>query len=265
MALQSGGGKLPGKTAYAGRRRPMTRRSGFKTHEETTGGEFERVDVKAFALKRGQSVSVIFTLPKHQPNDLLGFGGWFHSDKPVRVTIEGGPRKRTLTQYPPPDWNKFGSIWLGSEPATEMIKFTFAAEKDCRLAVCGLCCGIVTHKHLSSARAELLPNMYQFAPEAIFVTTAGWIQLASNGTKPAESGSVALVKKSCNRCGRYLPINTHDERNHLSFSNHCVATNRLPCVHATFSNLRNRSNVAERMSLRHGYPVGMSFLQEVRG
>lgn len=41
-----------------------------------------------------------------------------------------------------------------------------------------------------------------------------------------------VVLKSCNRCGRFLPINIEDGRKTLSFSLHCVK--RAPCVHSTF-------------------------------
>ncbi len=42
-----------------------------------------------------------------------------------------------------------------------------------------------------------------------------------------------IIIKSCNRCSRFLPIDALNERNTLSFSNHCVK--RVPCVHAAFS------------------------------
>lgn len=41
-----------------------------------------------------------------------------------------------------------------------------------------------------------------------------------------------VVMKSCNRCGRFLPINIDDEMKTLSFSLHCKK--RAPCVHSTF-------------------------------
>lgn len=41
-----------------------------------------------------------------------------------------------------------------------------------------------------------------------------------------------VILKSCNRCGRYLPINIDDELKTLSFSLHC--NKRAPCVHSTF-------------------------------
>ena len=45
-----------------------------------------------------------------------------------------------------------------------------------------------------------------------------------------------VVLKSCNRCGRYLPINIEDEMKTLSFSLHCKKN--APCKHSTFRGYR---------------------------
>jgi len=42
-----------------------------------------------------------------------------------------------------------------------------------------------------------------------------------------------VVLKSCNRCARYLVIDFENERNTLSFSNHCFK--QAPCTHKSFS------------------------------
>ena len=80
--------KLPGKTLYAGRRRPATRRSGFKVHGDTTGGEFQCVEVPTFLIGAGETIQFAVRFPKHRPGEFLGFGGWFTSDKPV---VSPGP------------------------------------------------------------------------------------------------------------------------------------------------------------------------------
>ena len=42
---------------------------------------------------------------------------------------------------------------------------------------------------------------------------------------PTQPGpAIPLTLKSCNRCGRFLPVNTDNERNHPSLSNHCART-----------------------------------------
>jgi hypothetical protein len=263
MALLDGGGKLPGKTAYSDRRRPMTRQSGFKTHEDTTGGEYERVRVAAFKLKKGETLSICFQLPHHEATDFLGFGGWFQTDKPVKAQIIGSPAKYTLTTFSSPNWNKFGSLWSADRKGVERVEVIFTADYNCRIALHRLQCGIVLHSHLKRARIELLPNMYQFAPEALFVTKTGTVRVTHAGKTALTIDSyLDLIEKSCNRCGRYLPINIIDERTHLSFSNHCVAANRCPCRHATFSKLRNRENPLDRIVLKHGYQLECRFCKK---
>ncbi len=49
---------------------------------------------------------------------------------------------------------------------------------------------------------------------------------------------VEMTLKSCNRSARFLPINISNERNHLSFSNHCVAAKSRPCSQSSFGRLR---------------------------
>lgn len=73
MALQESGGKLPGKTKYSGRRRITTRRSGFKSHPDSTGGELQIVDVDTFAIPAGERLSVEFNMPAHTTDDLVGY------------------------------------------------------------------------------------------------------------------------------------------------------------------------------------------------
>jgi hypothetical protein len=92
----SGGGKLPGKTKYAGRRRAMTRSSGFTVHPDTTGGEFKHQAVRSYEIDAGEEVSVTFHIAGHQAGDLLGYGMWFWCTPGVTVSLAGGPAKRTL-------------------------------------------------------------------------------------------------------------------------------------------------------------------------
>ena len=74
MPRQDGGGKLPGKTLYSGRRRSVTRRSGFKAHEGATGGEYRVDDVASVKLKGGDRLELTFEFPEIPPGALAGFG-----------------------------------------------------------------------------------------------------------------------------------------------------------------------------------------------
>src|SRR5437762_13187584 len=139
MALLAGGGKLPGKTTYAGRRRPMTRTSGFKVHDETTGGQFQKVLAPTYEVARDQILAISFGYPPHKPEgSFVGFGGWFRTDQPVAVQIDNGPRRRTLTTHLPPTCNKFRSIWQAQGSVTDPIRINFSAATNVRSPLHGL-------------------------------------------------------------------------------------------------------------------------------
>ena len=122
------------------------------------------------------------------------------------------------------------------------------------------------HKHYDTAPEKLMKNMFEAAPEAIFID--GDIEATVEISLPedSDSGEHELILKSCNRCGRYLPINVgtdgENERNHLSFTNHCVAAHRRPCKHPTFGKLRNIEDPADIIKLDYGYQLECRFCKK---
>jgi hypothetical protein len=224
------GGKLPGKTEYAGRRRAMTRRAGFSVHPDTTGGEFRRLLVPTIALAHGEVVQVTFAMHGHGAGDRLGYGLWFWHTTGVAVTLEGGPQRRMLSSFGQDSWNKVGSIWTAPDAAPVLVRFTLSAARAGEVAIYTPLCGRVEHGHLVGARERLLRNLFEVAPEGVFVD--GHIEASVDIEAPqgSEAGSHPLMVKSCNRCGRFLPINAPAERNHLSFTNHCSAEHLRPCM-----------------------------------
>lgn len=255
------GGKLPGKTEYAGRRRAMTRRAGFSVHPDTTGGEFRRLSVPKIALARGEVVQVNFAMRGHSAGDRLGYGLWFWHTTGVAVDLEGGPERRMLSSYGQDSWNKAGSIWTAPDAAPVLVRFTLRATVAGEAAIYNPLCGRVEHKHLTGAREPLLRNIFELAPEGVFVD--GQIEAAADVVAPVKSGSGRhlLTVKSCNRCGRFLPINVPAERNHLSFTNHCVAAHRRPCRHGSFGRLRNADD-GTVLQLDYGYQLECRFCKK---
>ena len=258
----SGGGKLPGKTKYAGRRRAMTRSSGFTVHPDTTGGEFKRQSVKTCKLDNGESIVVTFHIAGHQSGDLLGYGMWFWSTSKVAVSLIGGSQKRTLTEYDEHSWNKAGSIWNASDDSPVTVTLNFTANGPSEVALFDPVCGRIQHKHLDNARQALLLNMFEIAPEAVFIDGTIDASVEVVAPKSHAVGSHPLLLKSCNRCGRYLPINFPAERNHLSFTNHCVADHRRPCRHASFGRLRNVDVSGEVLQLDYGFQLECRFCKK---
>ncbi len=271
MALQESGGKLPGKTTYSGRRRITTRKSGFKSHPDSTGGEVQILDVDTFTIPAGERLTVEFKIPTHNTDSLVGYGGWFFHAGNVNISIEGGFKRQTLKNFTAPCWGKLGSLWQpgATTPITVYIHFDAVSKTD--LAFWELGCGLIQHEHYTTALENedperlkrLLSNMYQFAPEAIFLDTEGESNIRFNGE--LQQGKPTQVKlKSCNRCARFLPVNigtAEDEQNHLSFSNHCKAAHLLPCKHAGFGVLKDRTN-GGTIRLQHGFQLECRFCKK---
>lgn len=258
----SGGGKLPGKTKYAGRRRDMTRRSGFTVHEDTTGGEFQRRTVNSYRLNAGEIVEVVFRLQGHEAGDLLGYGMWFRHTPGVERSLVGGPKKRTLTQYNEGSWNKIGSIWKAQNTDPVEIILQLKAMTIAEVALYEPICGRLHHEYLDNAREALLANMFQTAPEAIFIDAEIHATADIKFPEGTATSNQELVVKSCNRCGRYLPINVPDERNHLSFTNHCSAKHLIPCKHSSFGRLRNIDNASDVLQLTYGFQLECRFCKK---
>ncbi len=265
MAVDNLGGKLPGKTQYSGRRRSVTRESGFHSHAESTGGEFKKIDVPTYALSKGQKVRARFAVDSVRKGGFVGFGGWYAAPSSVQVRLEGTnlPARHTLTNPAAPNWSKVGAMWISDgSPFTAVVEFSATA--DAWVAFWELGCGIIEHKHLEGARAQLLPNMYQFSPEGHFFSPPGRteVSLESSENFPERNETVPLWLKSCNRCARFLPVNVKDERLHLSFSSHCVAAHRRPCSHTGFGLLRNVEDRNDTLKLDYGFQLECRFCKK---
>lgn len=255
--LPLGGPKRPGKTKWAGRRRPVTRRSGFSARSPVYIAERT---VNGVLLQGGERLTIEITIPATSLHDRVGFGGWYYASHHIGVTINGCPEPYVLTTYPDPNWNKFGSQWTSDPDIEYTIEVAFLAHEPTLLALFQVDAGIIKHDHLDSARPQLLANMWSYAPEGNFYVVPGRVDQISPSdilSTPAPT----LYLKSCNRCGRFLPINLQNERDHLSFSNHCVAFHRQPCVHSNFGRIR-APNGEREYNLRYGFQLECRFCKK---
>ena len=160
MTIKSESAKFPGKTAYSGRRRPMTRKSGFSSCSEATGGELKIVDLKSYPLKKGQSISIEFSFPSHSFGEWIGFGGWFAANN-IAIQVENpNIKKHTLENPSIPNWGKVGSMWI-SDGTPGLVTVNFTAEEDGSLVFWEMACGVIYHKYLENERDALLNNIYQ--------------------------------------------------------------------------------------------------------
>jgi len=272
MPYDDDGGKNAGKAIYAGRRRPMTRKSGFKSHPDSTGGEYRIVHADdAFRLEPGQSLSVQFDfsqLPKNQAG-FYGCGVYWKGPESLVVTLTG-PGKRYIKQFDQDSWSKAGSFWVGN--GTPLVSLTLTAEEPSDVYLYAPIAGLITHRHLEEARDVLLGNMHTFTPETVFIDGAAHeagVSVSTDGCEISTDCSAGqIVLKSCNRCARYLPINIGGqdgiyERRHLSFSNHCVAEHRRPCSHTGFGRLKNADKPDDApLQLNYGFQLECRFCKK---
>lgn len=252
-------GKLPGKAEWAGRRRPMTRRAGFSARAAV---EMQVVHVDGYRLTRGQTLDFTFRMPTVDAGERLGFGGWFSCPGTVAVELIGVPGRFVLQQAEPPNWSKFGSEWVSDGGKPDDVTIRFSATASASVAVWDVLGGRVDHEYLHDARPALLKNMWQFAPEGNFYVPASQakVRVADTGLA-SQSDAAAIFLKSCNRCGRFLPINVDDERFHLSFSNHCVAPHRRPCSHSGFGRILNITD-GTTVQLEYGFQLECRFCKK---
>jgi len=259
------------------RRRYATRESGYHTCEETTGGEciirnaqkYKQIDdVTTFSFFRDK---IILTELFESSVGIVAFGGYIHTNTDIKIvfkanyTVDGMPftyKKDYLSPINTGDWNNIGfhkeiSIDLGAafhdedaeyglildDVSVEMKIFGKAGNT---LEFIGFDIDAISKLEFLDKSLELsfhqktsmhIPYLYYLKtdlPFDLYLTTQ--IEL-SQGRK--------VVQKSCNRCGRFLPINIENEMSTLSFSLHCKK--KAPCKHSTFRayNIINLAELSE--------------------
>lgn len=258
--------KLPGKTTYSGRRRNSRQRSGFKSHPDSTGGEYKNEPTPVYLLKANEAASIVFDFGEVEGDVFVGFGGYFKCDSIVAVTIDNpNSKKNTLEHFALPNTSKFGSMWMNNN-TNKQVTVTFLANEDSELALYGLICGSIWHDAFDSAIANqqhsYLKSMHTIMPEAAFIKKNGSIGV---DIEMIDEAYIDIDLKSCNRCARFLPINLENERGHLSFSSHCVAN--APCTHSGFGILKNLDfndgeNPPEFIKLHYGYQLECRFCKK---
>jgi len=83
-------GKLPGKTEYSGRRRSVTRKSGFKSHPDSTESEYRVESIPAYELPAGDVLAVNFRIRRPPKGAIVGFGGWYFASEKATGSILRG-------------------------------------------------------------------------------------------------------------------------------------------------------------------------------
>lgn len=248
------------------RRRKTTRESGYHTCEETTGGEclvlraekliqpddhlvleFSRNNLKLIELF-GQDIGMI------------GFGGYIRSTNKIAITYSlrwsmGGHEyffsKDTNRSVDANTWTNIGfhkeiSLDHGTliDQATVIMSISGCAGNELQFIAFDF--DVISKGEFLDG--TLATSFYQktsmHIPYLYYLDSQKHIGEHLKGIWNLTTGD-PVVLKSCNRCGRFLPIDVEHEMNTLSFSLHC--RKRAPCRHSTFRayTILNYSDLSE--------------------
>lgn len=191
----------------------------------------------------------------------IAFGGYIWSTKPLKliatIKYENDYCDPILSQITKQifsnQWDKFGVFVLldlsklkstsGKLSASIVID---ADEIIKKLNFYGVDLGVVTYYQgkdvLTSFKQKTdlyIPEIFYFQMDQPFVTKP--IEYSNYRFLPGRP----IVLKSCNRCARYLLIDIENERNAISFSNHCIS--RAPCTHTLFANYSIEKNECSQL------------------
>ena len=243
-------------------RRDSTRKSGYHTCEETTGGECRIVHAERYICE-SNTVSFRFSRPLLKLVELfekgisiIAFGGYIFSKYKAVVSInmsycyEGQcytsdvEWEKVIEEG---NWSNIGThveqkINQDSRVIDVIIDMRITCEKGNVLDFVSFDFDIVSKDAFldTSCAASFYQKTYMHIPYLYYLRSDLPInRYLTSGQKFMEGKRVVL--KSCNRCGRYLPINMDDELKTLSFSIHCKKS--APCVHSTFKayEIQNKS------------------------
>ena len=247
--------KRAGKATYSGRRRTATRISGFKSHEEATGGKLRSLPSGVYPASPESPLTLDFSLPKITSGRYSGFGFYFRSATPLTLQSESEWfSSRFHSNYEDPSSvNKCGFIWRGDAP--DDFRITLTPRETTNIEIFDAKCGEVWHDFFEDTRDNVLKNIHIFSPEANFYTNDGEVLIGTIAHKK----TCSVVVKECNRCARFLPINLPSERHTLSFSNHCVA--KRPCRHKGFG-IINDLDKGKDLELEYGFQLECRFCKK---
>lgn len=236
------------------RRRDVTRVSGYHTCDETTGGECLIIRSKKhlctnaheeFTFHR-QSLELVELFNKGL--SIIAFGGYVFSKLQAEINFslsfsyEGATYvfDKVGLSYPIEAniWSNIGfhfEQYIHSRHTIEnvTIKMIVNSVAGNTLDFCCFDFDVVTKEEFQddSCAKSFYQKTNMHIPYLYYLKYDVPFDAYLQGGFTFQEGR-RIVLKSCNRCGRFLPINIDDEMKTLSFSLHCKK--RAPCVHSTF-------------------------------
>ena len=235
------------------RRRQTTRESGYHTCDETTGGECIILRAERY-ICNDDTATFIFHRPTVEVVELfekgitiIAFGGYIRSKTKAIVSLDLSYcyEKQSYTvsegweqNIEPKSWANIGihaeQIINKESCLTDVtVKMTIRSAAGNKLDFIAFDLDTISKdEFLDTSCAKSFYQKTRMHIPYLYYLRSG---LPMNWYLISEQEFIEgkrIVLKSCNRCGRYLPINIDDELKTLGFSLHCKK--RAPCVHSTF-------------------------------
>jgi len=236
-------------------RRSVTRESGYHTCDETTGGECIIINSQKYRTNSKEEIFIFERgeIPLYELFDkkigILCFGGYIYINNKVEITYKvnykyNGNVYSTLlknnTVLSENDWNNVGfhlELPILGDKTLRNIKI----EMIINSGISSFEAEFISFDFDSLQKEEFfddvfLKSFYQktnmCVPYLYYLESELPIQYYLTSNQQFDVGQF-VVLKSCNRCGRYLPINIFNEMRTLSYSLHCKKL--APCKHSIFS------------------------------
>lgn len=243
-------------TNFKSPKRRLTRqRSGFSVGGKTTGSECKIIDSvrikviqKSFILKFKRE-QVNPTLLFLKDLGIVGFGGYILPKNnlnfkiKIKLKIDGveeiKEKEETLSTFL---WNKIGITFdievNKNSKITDVEGILEISSSDSNIGELnffGFNLDMINYPYFKENDLEKVFNekLEIYLPEIFYFNFDKPFLVTPNLSLEKFSKGEPIILKSCNRCSRFLPIDSRKERNTLSFSNHCFK--RIPCTHNAFS------------------------------
>lgn len=245
-------------------RRGVTRESGYHTCDETTGGECLILHAERYVC---DSDTVTFTFARSSVEavelfekglSIIAFGGYIYSAKKAIISLDMSYNYEGEGYAFGEDWeqtieaNNWSNIGIHAEQLINkdsqlidvIVKMTVSSQRGNVLDFIAFDFDVVSKEEFqdTSCATSFYQKTSMHVPYLYYLRSDLPIDWYLTSGQEFVEGK-RIVAKSCNRCGRYLPINIDDELKTLSFSLHCKK--RAPCVHSTFRayNIQNRADL----------------------
>lgn len=269
-------------------RRATTRESGYHTCDEATGAECRVVRADRYCPETTEPVIFTFrrqSVELHEVFEsgeaMVAFGGYVRSRFKAVISMSLGyvgeagvcDARGLIRRIEGEVWTPVGMhVRVPLERTGNHVELTAQMSLSCPLPgndydFVSFDLDAVSTPHFRDATlAESfaqktsfhIPHIYYLRSDLPFDT---WL----TSGQELEAGPL-MALKSCNRCGRYLPINVENEVKTLAYSLHCVKD--APCAHPSFRSYKvmNLADLSpedkaelslegDRLTTRHGHQL----------